>query len=87
MTNKGIIEYVKQHLNEKIDMNDTFYVISLYLNYPNQATIYLKETDELNFILDRDTYNENTFYIDKDKYETHLDDLEYKINYTTDYVQ
>lgn len=55
--NEGIINYVKEHMNEKIDMNDNFYVINVGSIYPYQSTIYLKETEELNNILDRDIYN------------------------------
>ena len=58
ITSKGLIEYVRNHLNEKFDMNEKFYIVSLNANYPNQATIYLKETDELNYILDRDAYKD-----------------------------
>lgn len=58
----GIINYAREHMNEKIDMNDCFYVISINSVYPLQTSIYLKETEELKSIIERDTYKDDDYY-------------------------
>lgn len=77
-TTDGIIAYAKKHLNEKIDMNDSFYILNIHSDYPNQATIYLKETEELDSIIERDSYKD-------EDYET--EDYYYDDDIIIDYVQ
>ena len=77
-TPDGIIDYAKKHLNEKIDMNDSFYILNIHSDYPNQATIYLKETEELDSIIERDSYKD-------EDYET--EDYYYDDDIIIDYVQ
>lgn len=71
-TEKGVLDYAKNHLNDKIDMNDTFYVCNIYSEYPWQATIYLKATEELEFILERDTYKDGEKYVDYNEFEDEI---------------
>ena len=52
----ALYEYVKEHISDEIDMNDTFYVLNINCSNGKSAYIYLKETDELDFIIERDRF-------------------------------
>ena len=75
----AIIKYIKEHAREKIDMNERFYTIRVN-HYPEETTICLKATDELENIIERDTYKNNWNYYSYD-YENYDNYNNYDSNF------
>ena len=70
----GVIEYIKEHINDEINMNDRFYVFNI--GYPDGESVFvfLKETDELDFIIERDRFYDSVGVVEP--YYNEFEDME-----------
>lgn len=62
--NENFLKYLREHINEKLDMNDTFYIVDINITGSNQLVCYLKETEELDYIIevDKEVSNDDGIY-------------------------
>lgn len=71
----NLIKYIKERANEKFDMTDKFYVINIDGSNIHNNTIFLKETDELDYIIKQDKAY-HIYYEEGEYPDNYYDDLE-----------